>query len=258
MDYNKKYLKYKNKYLNLNKQVGGSALIQTIYLNQINRVRDLLDKGSDVNEIDQFYCYSALEIALTNGHNTIFKLLLERGANFNYINSSGDSCLRLAYLYSQKRELEYDYEIIHSLFHRGVIIDDKARKTIHDSRDINNFKFNILSCLEKIDQATNGNIEYFKKIPLIQLLYNIKIWINYLPEAAYRELLLWAKPKLPEQISTLYGKTADESKPTDYAENRESVGIPGLPASQIIDYIISPKYLEIKKKFYDELVKSRL
>lgn len=83
------------------------------------------------------------------------------------------------------------------------------------------------------------------------MIDSVKIWVNYLPDASYAQLLLWAKPSV-SQISTLLGRSLDETKPIDSQENREKVATEGLMSYNIIDFI-SPK-----KKYYDELVRLRL
>ena len=248
MDYKKKYLKYKNKYLNLNNQFGGSALTEAIHLNYFERVKELLDEGVNPNEPSQFYGYSPLELAISYRYIPIFNLLIERGTNINYINKNNHSVLFVAFSNAKDIYGAYEYEIIYTLFNRRVIIDDRARRNIHSEKSF--FGDNIISCLKKIDQATVGNIEYFKSEPL--MIDSVRIWVNYLPDAAYAQLLLWAKLK-PKQISTLFGKSIDKTKPIFNQENRENIASEGLISSNIIDFIPSKK-----KMLYDELVKFRL
>ena len=254
MDYKKKYLKYKNKYLNLNKQVGGSALTNAIYMNDYDRVKELLDEGISSNEPSQFNGHSPLLLAISKRSIPIFNLLLDRGANINYINGNNHSCLFIAFSYARDRYGTYEYEIIYTLFNRRVIIDYTARQNIYSGKYSGKsiFSDKIISCFEKIDQAIVGNIEYFKTEPL--MIDSVRIWVNYLPEAAYQELLLWTKirPK-PEKISTLLGRSVDATNPIDHQENREKVASEGLITSNIIDFIPSKK-----KMLYDELVKFRL
>ena len=247
MDYKKKYLKYKMKYLSLN-QVGGSALTHAIFMNQYDRVKELLDEGSNVNEIPNFLGSTPLQLAIINCNIPIFNLLIGRGADINYIDGNDNSCLNLAFNYALKINGTYEYEIIYTLFNRGVIIDDRAIRIILSKKSF--FSDKIISCLDKIHQAKIRNIEYFKTEPL--MIDSVRFWVNYLPEVAYQELFLWAKSN-PIQISTLFGRTVDETKPIDYQENREKVTSEGLISSNIIDFIPSKK-----KIFYDQLIKYRL
>ena len=282
MDFKKKYLKYKKKYLSLN-QHGGTALTQAIVQKNLDRVKELLDEGVNPNELDPsvYNNMSNLQITIKYNLYPFSNLLLEKGADINYINSSGDSCLRLAYL-NFLANGNFN-NIIFSLFHKGVIIDDKARDTIitqwnielgldeeHISRRLSEYRPNSLGvyrtviiknrCLDNIDQAKIGNIEYFKTEYFNDELYfkdesfpiTSYIWVNYLPKVAYQELLLWTKTN-PEKISTLFGRTGDDTKPIDHQENREKVASEGLISSNIIDFIPSNK-----KIFYDQLVKFRL
>lgn len=248
MDYKKKYLLYKNKYSTLKKQQGGGPLHDAIREENIEKVRGLLNSGADINQISDIDGYSPLQISIIKVNIPIFNLLIERGANFNFINSSGDSCLKLAYV-NCKKNFSYVYDILYSLFHRGIIIDDNAIRIIKNKHEKLFFKYDILDCLEKIDQSKIGNIEYFKTEPF--MIDSVKIWVNYLPDAAFAQLLLWAKPSV-SQISTLLGRSSDETKPIDSQENREKVATEGLMSYNIIDFI-SPK-----KKYYDELVRLRL
>jgi len=66
------------------------ALIRAAGSGQIDAVKDLLDKGADVNE---WKYGTALSTAAYYGHAKVVKLLLERGANVNTMSNSGDSAL---------------------------------------------------------------------------------------------------------------------------------------------------------------------
>ena len=271
MDYKNKYLKYKNKYLSINNQTGGGPLHDAIINKDIIKVTELLDAGSDVNEIfgiPSYFSYSPLQLSIKNVDFPMVNLLLERGANFNYIgydhpgysfgtykplsrSPNNQSCLSLAYLnFNSSYISRWFLEIIYSLFNRGVIIDNITKELVlSDYKNSFNIKDLMNSWFEEIDQAKNGNIEYFKKLPL--MIFSIQIWVNYLPESKYQELLLWAKTT--PDISTLFGKTLDKTKSVDYRENRETVASSGLMSSNIIDFV-SPD----KKNFYNNLLKFKL
>lgn len=69
------------------------ALHRAAYRGQIDVVKDLLDKGTNVNEWDGG---TALFAASIRGHTDVVKLLIERGANVNTMEQRGSSALGYA------------------------------------------------------------------------------------------------------------------------------------------------------------------
>ena len=96
-------------------------LIQAAESGNIERVRELLDRGADINSQDDYglrlrlrvgYANTALIFASYQGHTEIVKLLLDRGADPNIQNDKGYTALKLT---------EYgNIDIIESLLNRDA------------------------------------------------------------------------------------------------------------------------------------------
>jgi hypothetical protein len=92
-----KYLKYKEKYLELKKQIGGSGdndelLLKAVNDDNLELVKQLLDNGADVNAKNNS---GDTALILTNNLE-IAKLLIEKGADVNIKNNSGDTAYFMA------------------------------------------------------------------------------------------------------------------------------------------------------------------
>jgi len=89
---------------------------EAIQAGDLNKVRQLLDAGGNVNDMTDAQ-YSPLQIAAQQGKNEIAKLLLERGADINMDESGNGSALRLAAIGGH-------FEIIELLLDRGAESSD--------------------------------------------------------------------------------------------------------------------------------------
>ena len=68
-------------------------LMQAAYDGDVNRTKNLLDEGSDVNLKGGGWNETALIIAATKGHMELVQYLLDNGADVNLLSGSGDSAL---------------------------------------------------------------------------------------------------------------------------------------------------------------------
>ncbi|TDA41701.1 MAG: hypothetical protein DSO07_03190 [Thermoproteota archaeon] len=92
-----------------------TGLIIAVYQRDLEKVKELLDRGADVNAKDIFGD-TPLHIAARNGHLDIVKLLLERGADVNARNESGDTPLTAA-------AANGHLDVVRFLVNRGADID---------------------------------------------------------------------------------------------------------------------------------------
>jgi len=78
-------------------------LLQAARNGQENIVRQLLDRGADVNRRYRYGC-TALMGAAEGGHENVVRLLLDRGADINLVNNYGsETALMVA---SEKRSMK--------------------------------------------------------------------------------------------------------------------------------------------------------
>jgi hypothetical protein len=89
------------------------VLHSAAYRGDIDVVKDLLDKGANVNE---WYGGTALLSASSAGHANVVKLLIERGANVNTMSDRGDSALGYAAIRGHK-------DVMKILIDNGANID---------------------------------------------------------------------------------------------------------------------------------------
>ncbi len=62
-------------------------LLNAVLKGNLERVRSLLENGTDVNATDEYFRTSPLHIACGHGHEAVVALLLQRGAEVNAKNS---------------------------------------------------------------------------------------------------------------------------------------------------------------------------
>jgi ankyrin repeat protein len=67
-------------------------LLEAVRLNEIEEVKKLIEKGADVNVVDE-YGATALYWASYKGHSEIVKILIEAGADVNVVNRDGETAL---------------------------------------------------------------------------------------------------------------------------------------------------------------------
>jgi hypothetical protein len=91
-----------------------TPLITAAHKGQTNVVKDLLDKGADVNE--RVYGVSPLYWAVLNGHMETVKILVDRGADVNAPNDAGWTPLMVAVYRGQGN-------IVKLLIERGADIE---------------------------------------------------------------------------------------------------------------------------------------
>ena len=185
MDYKEKYLKYKKKYTELkNSLYGGNqkqeqeqqqnieinnALSTAIKKNNIEEVRELLDRGANVNNINNRN-QTPLIIAASNfiynderkeKYINLINILIKNGADINYTDSRGNSALN----YAIQREIE---EVVRDLLERGVNVNNinnsnqtpliiAASKKIYNTKERLNNK-NIINIL--LEKGVNINIDH--------------------------------------------------------------------------------------------------
>jgi ankyrin repeat protein len=152
MNYYNKYLKYKNKYFQLKNQIGGTPelfqyikdydiknatkIIETLpdlnikdekgipililaIINGSYKIAELLvEKGADINIIDDVQRRTPLMHALSDGVKSFSKCLLKNGADINFENDKKESAL----FFSVVNEL---YDITKLLLDKNVKIDPK-------------------------------------------------------------------------------------------------------------------------------------
>jgi ankyrin repeat protein len=70
-------------------------LLEAVRLNKIEEVKKLIEKGADVNVVDE-YGATALYWASYKGHSEIVKMLIEAGADVNVVNKYGITALHWA------------------------------------------------------------------------------------------------------------------------------------------------------------------
>ena len=74
---------------------GESGLMKAVRKGHTKAVQILLDKGADINAIDDSG-HTALMFSVAEGHNDIVKVLLDRGAHINAKNNYNQTPLHLA------------------------------------------------------------------------------------------------------------------------------------------------------------------
>ncbi|NOZ19742.1 MAG: ankyrin repeat domain-containing protein [Planctomycetes bacterium] len=76
---------------------GGKAgkLRKAAKVGDVERVKQLLDAGADINATDMF-SQTALHLAALHGHKDVVQLLIDRGANVNPTDESGATPLNYA------------------------------------------------------------------------------------------------------------------------------------------------------------------
>ena len=72
-------------------------LLEAVRLNKIEEVKKLIEKGADLNVVDE-YGATALHWASQEGHSEIMKMLIKAGADVNVVNKYGITALHLASL----------------------------------------------------------------------------------------------------------------------------------------------------------------
>lgn len=95
---------------------GEEKLISFSKLGLVNDVRDLADKGIDVNYTDSAG-NTAIFLASFNGHEEIFKLLIDYGAEIDLLNKKGESILYLSIAGNKSKN------IIDALFLRNAPLE---------------------------------------------------------------------------------------------------------------------------------------
>lgn len=173
MDYKEKYLKYKKKYTELkNSLYGGNqkqeqqqnveinnALITAIKNDNIEKVRELLDSGADVNHITR-WGRTPLIIAALEYRLDIINILLENGADINH----KDSRDKTAFMYA----IEYNkVEVARELLKGDVNINDENNKDALIELINRREKYDMIKFL-----LDNGMVYDFEK-------YNSSNKINY-------------------------------------------------------------------------------
>jgi ankyrin repeat protein len=88
------------------------SIFDVIEKNNIRRLRDLIEKGINLNAVDD-YGYSALHIASFKGLNEIALFLIDQGINLNLKDKNGQTALHYAALNNQ-------FEIAKALLEKGA------------------------------------------------------------------------------------------------------------------------------------------
>ena len=180
MDYKEKYLKYKKKYTELkNSLYGGNqkqeqeqqqnieinnALITAIENNNIEEVRELLDRGANVNYITRWkqtpLIIAALEYYLDLD---IINILLDRGADINHKDITNKTALMYAIEYNKievARKLLERYENINDENNENALI-----KLINSRRKYDMIKFLLDNGMEydfeKYNSSNKINYKHF-------------------------------------------------------------------------------------------------
>src|SRR5436305_2057973 len=78
-----------------NDQDKPSPLVDAAFRGDIDAVRDLIDKGADINERDSFNS-TALHYAVTKRNGEMVDLLLERGADVSVKDTAGEDAIFIA------------------------------------------------------------------------------------------------------------------------------------------------------------------
>jgi len=86
----------------------------------VNRVKQLLNAGVDVNAKNNDYGSTALIVTSTVGHTEVVKILLEKGADVNSENKYGDTALMGAAAAGQTK-------IVKALLQKGANVNTKNK-----------------------------------------------------------------------------------------------------------------------------------
>lgn len=114
-----------------------AELINLIRTKNIKHAKELIEKGASVNaKILEEPHYSALQVAIMEGQTNFAKLLIEKGADVNYVNESGDTPL-ISAIYMLNKEmvqllLDKGATVISE---KGINAMDVALFVIQNSRD---------------------------------------------------------------------------------------------------------------------------
>ena len=129
--------------INIQDNLGRTALIWAIRYVHIDIVRLLLDKGADPNIPDEFRKTPLIWASLGDGHIEIVKLLLDRGVDINIVSKYGQSALAYASYFGNT-------DIVKLLLDKGAdpnIVDNDGKTALMNA--IDNGNTDIVKLLKK-------------------------------------------------------------------------------------------------------------
>lgn len=101
--------------------VADVALEPAILSDDIDRVQAALDAGGDPNEVFPIHDTSALMLAAIRGNEPVVALLLEAGADVNWVGERGYSALSAAV-----RSCRAGWDVVETLINAGADIDNRS------------------------------------------------------------------------------------------------------------------------------------
>ena len=194
MTYLKKYLKYKNKYLNLIKLKGGEhiifEIISNVYdLERVDKVTKIINTLQDLNikNSDGIPLLTMVMMSFNDNY-TIAKLLIEKGANINIIDDKIKMTPLMHLLGTLNKEsYEFDesieYDFVKYLIDKGANINfenENKESVLYFSIKNRLYKIMMLLLNEKVEIKS----DFYLNCPLAQLISNAA-----LSESAYEESL---------------------------------------------------------------------
>lgn len=194
MTYLKKYLKYKNKYLNLLKLKGGEHIIFEIISNindleRVDKVTKIINTLPDLNikNSDGFPLLTVVMMSFYSNY-TIAKLLIEKGADINIIDDKIKMTPLMHLLGTLNKEsYEFDesieYDFVKYLIDKGANINfenENKESALYFCIKNRLYKIMMLLLNKKVEIKSN----FYLNCPLAQLLSNAA-----LSESAYEEYL---------------------------------------------------------------------
>ena len=182
MSYHLKYLKYKKKYLNLKNNLKGGQnnlggnIFTAISNNEINLIRNLINNNPNIVNQPDSQGKTPLILAVEHFNNDIISLLIENGANVNYINPtpgppSWNTSALDAFFGDFQFRLGRAEQVLNTLINANVTLTENVL-----------FKFTY-ECLERMYQYTEEDINNDHQLKQrFQIFLNIlNLLVNNIP-----------------------------------------------------------------------------